>query len=74
MYVHAYQSYVWNAIVSERLSRFGFEPIPGDLVFDKASLGKKRRTGKDKDDSELPTGAANGQANDDGQVLNSYKG
>ena len=35
MYIHAYQSYVWNAIVSERVRTYGCDrPIVGDLVFE----------------------------------------
>ena len=32
MYVHAYQSLVWNVAVSERWSKFGSSVIEGDLV------------------------------------------
>ena len=38
MYIHAYQSYVWNAIVSDRIRLYGPDhPIPGDLVFEAQS-------------------------------------
>lgn len=32
MYVHAYQSYVWNAVASKRIELFGLEVTEGDLV------------------------------------------
>lgn len=33
MYVHAYQSFVWNHIVSRRIKQFGTDVIIGDLVY-----------------------------------------
>ena len=35
IYIHAYQSYVWNKAVSERLRRHGRKVLIGDLVTDK---------------------------------------
>lgn len=32
MYVHAYQSFVWNAVASERIALYGLHLIEGDLV------------------------------------------
>jgi len=45
MYIHAYQSYVWNAIVSERLRVHGSDrPVLGDLVFEKEDDNVKMST------------------------------
>lgn len=33
MYIHAYQSLVWNEVVSRRIKKFGLELSVGDLVF-----------------------------------------
>ncbi|CAH3151205.1 unnamed protein product [Porites lobata] len=32
MYVHAYQSYVWNSMASKRIKDYGLQPVKGDLV------------------------------------------
>lgn len=35
MYIHAYQSFVWNHVVSRRMKQFGTNVVVGDLVYDK---------------------------------------
>lgn len=43
MYVHAYQSYIWNRIVTERVKRFGVvKPVVGDVVL----LSKDEESGE----------------------------
>ncbi|XP_015669146.1 pseudouridylate synthase 7 homolog [Protobothrops mucrosquamatus] len=32
MYIHSYQSYVWNNMVSERIEEYGLRAVPGDLI------------------------------------------
>ena len=35
MYVHSYQAYIWNRMVSDRLKSAGTTLKPGDLVMPK---------------------------------------
>ncbi|KAJ6737416.1 TRNA PSEUDOURIDINE SYNTHASE D [Salix viminalis] len=54
MYVHGYQSYLWNHAASERVQKYGFDQVfPGDLVYYKG------------DDTEKETGGVNSECNDD---------
>ncbi|CDO71290.1 hypothetical protein BN946_scf184908.g47 [Trametes cinnabarina] len=68
MYIHAYQSYVWNAIVSERIRMHGADkPVAGDLVFDESSSLKAETT---EDIAEVALEAAEGDVTLDDKVTN----
>lgn len=41
MFVHSYQSYLWNAATSERCKRFGTgKAVEGDLVLNSAAVAE----------------------------------
>ncbi|XP_011504189.1 PREDICTED: pseudouridylate synthase 7 homolog isoform X2 [Ceratosolen solmsi marchali] len=62
MYVHAYQSIVWNKIVSRRIKEFGLKPIVGDIVYENPDLKDDIETVND--DTQHPTDE-NGKSNND---------
>ncbi|KAK9466770.1 pseudouridine synthase [Lipomyces arxii] len=41
MYVHAYQSFVWNSVVSYRIQKYGLQLVEGDLLIDVAIKEQK---------------------------------
>ncbi|XP_076249525.1 pseudouridine synthase 7 [Calliopsis andreniformis] len=66
MYIHAYQSFVWNHMVSKRIKEFGRKPIVGDLVYENSV--KQNNDEEIIDESENEAGTeenteANGKMN-----------
>lgn len=53
MYMHAYQSFLWNHVASERVKRFGLEaPVAGDAVYVDASRDADEDGGEGSPDAE----------------------
>ncbi|PHH81861.1 hypothetical protein CDD82_7677 [Ophiocordyceps australis] len=53
MYLHAYQSYVWNHVASKRWELYGDSVIKGDLVLVDASKDTKHRGDDDDEDDDV---------------------
>ena len=71
MYIHAYQSYVWNAVVSERIGAYGAGgPVVGDLVYDEPPE-KTREGAVDREEEEGVDNAGPGSFRDHLVVLRS---
>ncbi|KAF2882212.1 hypothetical protein ILUMI_23954 [Ignelater luminosus] len=57
LYIHSFQSFVWNNIVSRRIKEFGLKPVVGDIVLLKGTEGAVVEDIQDVnncEDQELP--------------------
>lgn len=50
MFLHSYQSLIWNRVVSRRLKEFGTKVLIGDLFMDETKMEEV----SDKDENEVP--------------------
>lgn len=66
MYLHAYQSHVWNHVASRRWERHGAAVVAGDLVVDDgAAAAAPAEPEQDQDGDDIITPAAPGGENSD---------
>eukprot|EP00889_Picochlorum_renovo_P006938 jgi/Picre1/33968/NNA_001445.t1 len=56
LYIHAFQAYVWNSVLSERIELYGIDTlVEGDLVLPRDQIGELKRKRKREQDVATPS-------------------